>query len=82
MTGNINIRSVTDEEIDFLLEHGWVKVPGLIDERSARLLLDQAISEFGEDGRTGLGSGPIGHSQKMTVAASAMAAKKAVGHRS
>jgi hypothetical protein len=29
-----------------------------------------------------LGSGPIGHSQKMTVAARAMAEKKTVGHRS
>ncbi|ARR57568.1 hypothetical protein HY78_29010 (plasmid) [Rhizorhabdus wittichii DC-6] len=29
-----------------------------------------------------VGSGLIGHSQKMTVAASAMAEKKAVGHRS
>ena len=33
-------------------------------------------------GHAVLGSGLIGHSQKMTVAASATAEKKAVGHRS
>lgn len=49
----IDMREVTREEIDFLLEHGWVKVPNLVSRETARLLLERAVGEFGEDGRAG-----------------------------
>lgn len=48
------IRTVTDAEVDFLFEHGWVKVPSLIMRGMAKNLLRRAIAEFGEDGRAGL----------------------------
>ena len=58
MTGSagvdIKIRPVTDEEIDFFFEHGWVKLPALIDRESAGILLDRARRTFGEDGLKGL----------------------------
>lgn len=50
----IAVRAVTEAEVDFLFEHGWVHVPSLIDRDAARLLLDRAKAEFGEDGRRGL----------------------------
>lgn len=50
----IDLRDVTQEEIDFLLDHGWVKVPNLITREAAKRLLDRAMGEFGEDGRAGL----------------------------
>jgi len=40
------------------------------------------VASWAKRGNRRLGSGLIGHSQKMTVAASAMAEKKAVGQRS
>ena len=59
----------------------------------ARMQLDRIIAKqfaitqppllaSGDDSWDDLGSGLIGHSQKMTVAARAMAEKKTVGHRS
>ena len=50
----IDMRDVTQSEVDFLFEHGWVKVPGLLSRETARGLLDRAIGEFGADGRSGL----------------------------
>ena len=56
----IRVRSVTEDEIDFFFDHGWVKLPGLIDRTSAAALLDRAQRTFGEDGRKGLEQeGPI-----------------------
>lgn len=57
MLGNgkaIKMRDVTQGEINFLFEHGWVKVPGLIDPEAAANLLNRTMQEFGEDGCTGL----------------------------
>lgn len=53
-SSQIAVRAVTDEEVEFLFEHGWVHVPGLVDVDVARLLLERAKAEFGEDGRQGL----------------------------
>jgi len=50
----IAMRTVTQEEVEFFFEHGWVHIPGLIDPVSARLLLNQAKAEFGDDGRRGV----------------------------
>lgn len=50
----IKVRSVTDPEIDFFFEHGWVKLPALIDRDSAAILLERAKLNFGEDGRKAL----------------------------
>jgi len=53
---------------------------GILDLPSASRLRDQEHSCCRN--RKGLGSGLIGHSQKMTVAESATAEKKTVGQRS
>ena len=50
----IEVRAVTDAEIDFFFEHGWVKLPALVNRDSAAMLLDRAQRTFGKDGRKGL----------------------------
>ena len=51
------MRRVTQAEVDFLFEHGWVKVPNLITPQAASRLLRSAVAEFGEDGSQGLVQG-------------------------
>lgn len=46
----VAVRSVTDEEVDFFFENGWVKLPHLVDAESAAALLDGAKSLLGQDG--------------------------------
>ncbi|WP_081628156.1 phytanoyl-CoA dioxygenase family protein [Sphingobium indicum] len=48
------VRSVTQEEVEFFFENGWVKLPGLINRSAAAELLRRAKRIFGEDGRAGL----------------------------
>ncbi|WP_037490747.1 phytanoyl-CoA dioxygenase family protein [Sphingobium indicum] len=48
------VRSVTNAEVDFFFQHGWVKIPQLIERDTAADLLHRARSVFGEDGRAGI----------------------------
>jgi len=50
----IQVRPVTEAEIAFFFEHGWVKLPALIDPQCAAILLERAQRTFGVDGRKGL----------------------------
>lgn len=43
----LKIRAVTDAEKAFYWEHGWVKLPGLVDPADARALLDEADRMMG-----------------------------------
>jgi len=54
-TKNPLIREVTDKEVDFFFENGWVKLPGLIDAEFSAALLDGAKRVFGENGDKPLG---------------------------
>lgn len=57
---DVKVRPVTNEEIEFFFENGWVKLPALIDRDTAALLLERAKKLFGEDGRKGLEfEGPV-----------------------
>jgi hypothetical protein len=49
------IREVTDKEVDFFFENGWVKLPGLIDAEFTADLLEGAKRVFGENGDKPLG---------------------------
>lgn len=51
---DIKVRAVTQEEVESFFEHGWVKLPNLIDRSAAAELLRRAKGLFGEDGRTNL----------------------------
>ena len=51
-------------------------------EAEKALAAKRAVDEIQDGMLVGLGSGLIGHSQKMTVAARATAEKKTVGQRS
>ena len=50
----IHVRDVTDDEIAFFFENGWVHIPKLIDRQAAQMLLERAETEFGKDARAGL----------------------------
>lgn len=57
---NVKVREVTDAEVEFFFENGWVKLPALIDRDTAGLLLERAKELFGEDGRKGMElEGPV-----------------------
>ena len=57
---DVKVRPVTNEEIEFFFENGWVKLPALIDRDTAAVLLERAKKLFGEDGRKGLEfEGPV-----------------------
>lgn len=51
---DITVRPVTDDEIEFFFDNGWVRLPGLLDPALAAMLLGRAKSIFGDDGRAGL----------------------------
>jgi transposase len=57
------------------------KAQWLLGDRAHRARVENRVGNLLQP-RSRLGSGLIGHSQKMMVAASAMAEKKAVGQRS
>lgn len=50
----IAMRAVSEEEIAFLFDHGWVKLPRLIDQATATALLGRAQRLLGDDGRRGI----------------------------
>lgn len=50
----LEVRPVTQEEVAFFFENGWVKLPRLINSGAAAELLRRAKGMFGEDGRAGL----------------------------
>lgn len=49
------VRDVTDEEVEFFFENGWVKLPALVDPEAAAGLLEGAKAVFGEDGTKPIG---------------------------
>ena len=51
---DIQVRPITDEEVELFFENGWAKLPSLIDPNAAAVLLGDAKRAFGEDGRAGL----------------------------
>ena len=46
----INVRAVTDAEVRFLWENGWVKLPELISRKDAAMMLARAKKLMGMDG--------------------------------
>lgn len=46
----VKVRPVTDDEIDFFVENGWVKLPALIDREFAAEMLQHAKQLLGENG--------------------------------
>ena len=62
---DIKVRAVTQEEVESFFEHGWVKLPNLIDRSAAAELLRRAKGLFGEDGRTNLD--PISENSMLKV---------------
>ena len=46
----IKVRAVTDDEVRFLWENGWVKLPELVSREDAAIMLAQAQQMMGADG--------------------------------
>ena len=53
---DVMVRPVTDDEIDFFFEYGWVKLPGLVDRDVAAGLLAGAKRLLGENGDAPIGN--------------------------